>query len=37
MSVDNVQSLEQIQDHKMAKISAIRAAAFWSHQKYAMR
>ena len=34
MSVDNMQSLELIQDHKMAKISAIRAAA---HQKYAMR
>ena len=35
--MDNMQRLELIQDHEMAKILAIRAAAFWSHQKYAMR
>ena len=34
--VDNMQSFELIQDHEMAKIWSIRAAAFWSDQKYAL-
>ena len=34
--VDNMQSFELIQDHEMGKIWSIRAAAFWSDQKYAL-